>query len=298
MAGSGRSLPGRSGIGQSTDAELPGYWPDRPETRDGWNGIEDRPSGLGGSSGIARCETGPDVARTGGGVWQAYWRVGERGDDRTSCKGSVEVLAKKKTVVPTERQRASVVDHRAQFLDDIRKIPAHKLVFIDETGSHIAMTPEYARAPVGRRAIAHVPRNRGVVTTVIGALTERGLTALMAVEGGTSTDVFLDFVCGHLVSTLRPGDVVVMDNLAAHHAKSVRNVIESCGAHILFTPSYSPDLNPIELYWSKFKSLLKGLGARTNQALRAALHVASSLITRSDIRGWFRHCFFLKGQPT
>lgn len=160
------------------------------------------------------------------------------------------------------------------------------------------MTPEYARAPEGCRAIGYVPRNRGTVTTVIGALTLRGITALMDVEGGTSKDVFLDFICGHLAPTLRPGDVVVLDNLAAHHASAVRCVIESRGARVLFTPTYSPDLNPIELCWSKFKTLLKHLGARTKDALRLALRVASSLITRADIRSWFQHCLSSEGQPS
>jgi len=104
--------------------------------------------------------------------------------------------------------------------------------------------------------------------------------------------VFLDFVCEHLPPTLRKGDVVVMDNLAAHRAVVVRTVIESRGARVLFSPTYSPDLNPIELCWSKFKNLLKGLGARTKDTLRTALGVASSFITRSDIAGWFRHCLF------
>lgn len=185
-----------------------------------------------------------------------------------------------------------MIEQRERFIKEIREIPPHKLVFIDETGSHIAMTPEYARAPLGKRAIGYVPRNRGTVTTVIGALARRGLTALMDVEGGTSTDVFLDFVCEHLLPTLRKGDVVVMDNLAAHRAVAVRSTIESRGARVLFTPTYSPDLNPIELCWSKFKNLLKGIGARTKDTLRTALGVASSLITRADIGGWFRHCLF------
>jgi len=171
-------------------------------------------------------------------------------------------------------------------------------VFIDETGSHIAMTPEYGWAPVGTRAIGYVPRNRGTVTTVIGALTTRGITALMDVEGGTSGDVFLDFVCLHLAPTLRAGDVVVMDNLAAHRMAAVRTVIESRKARLLFTPAYSPDLNPIELCWSKFKSTLKQLGARTKDALRDALRAAASLVTRADAKGWIRHCFFPEGQPS
>lgn len=296
MAKSSGSLRCRSSFGQSARAPIPSNGWDRSEASNRWSGIEDQRGRPGSSAEGAHRQAGPDAVRAGGGIGRAHRYLGERSDNRAGGKGSAEVLTKKKTIVPTERQRASVADQRVQFVEEVRGIPAHKLVFIDETGSHIAMTPEYAWAPVGQRAIAHVPRNRGTVTTIIGALAARGMTALMTVEGGTSGDVFLDFICGHLAPSLRTGDVVVMDNLAAHHVKAVRNVVEGRGARILFTPAYSPDLNPIELCWSKLKSLLKGLGARTREGLHTAIGVASSLITRADIKGWFHHCFF-EGQP-
>jgi transposase len=171
-------------------------------------------------------------------------------------------------------------------------------VFLDETGSHIAMTRTHARAPLGERAVGRVPRNRGVVTTVIGAIAARGLTALMTVEGGTSGAVFLRFVRDHLVPTLRQGDVVVMDNLGAHHATGVRDAIEAAGASVLYMPPYSPDLNPIELCWSKFKDTLRTLGARTRVQLRETIAIAAQFITRSDARGWFRHCGYRRPQPS
>jgi transposase len=166
-----------------------------------------------------------------------------------------------------ERDRASVVAARERFAETIAITPLHRLVFIDETVSHVAMTRTHARAPRGRRAVGRVPRNRGTVTTVIGAIAARGVTALMTVEGGTSGAVFLRFVRDHLCPTLRRGDVVVMDNLGAHHATGVREAIEAVGASVVYMPPYSPDLNPIELCWSKLKSVLRTLGARTRKTL-------------------------------
>ncbi len=197
---------------------------------------------------------------------------------------------KKKTIVPTERDRESVMAARERFCSQIASIPRHRLVFLDETGSHIAMTRASAWAPLGQRAVGRIPRNRGTVTTVIGAIARRGLTAMMTVVGGTSGEVFLRFVHQHLCPRLRRGDVVVMDNLGAHHATGVRAAIESAGASVLYMPPYSPDLNPIELCWSKFKDILRELGARTRSRLEDAIAVAATSITRSDARGWFRHC--------
>lgn len=206
--------------------------------------------------------------------------------------------SKKKTIVPSERDRASVSAAREQFALQIAAIPLHRLVFLDETGSHIAMTRTHARAPIGERAVGRIPRNRGVVSTVIGAIATRGLTALMTVEGGTSGAVFIRFVREHLAPKLRAGDVVVMDNLGAHHATGVREAIEAKGASVLYMPPYSPDLNPIELCWSKFKGVLRTFGARTRHELRQTVAMAAKFITPSDARGWFRHCGYSRHQPS
>lgn len=163
-------------------------------------------------------------------------------------------------------------------------------MFLDEAGSHISMTREHAWAPVGERVTGHVPRNRGVVLTMLGAITLDGVEALMTVEGGTSGAVFLEFVRDHLVPILRPRDVVVMDNLGAHHATGVKEAIRAAGAEVLYMPPYSPDLNPIELCWSKMKSALRRIGARTVNSLRAAVQLAAKAVTQSDAEGWFMHC--------
>jgi len=164
-----------------------------------------------------------------------------------------------------------------------------KLVFIDESGSHISMTRAYARAPVGIRAVGRTPRNRGRVLTMIGALARKGFRALMTIEGGTTGAVFLVFVNEHLVPSLKKGDVVVLDNLAAHHATGVREAIEAAGARVIYLPPYSPDLNPIEMGWSKVKSVLNRIGARTVLRLNRAVHTAVASVTPSDGAGWFAH---------
>jgi transposase len=120
-------------------------------------------------------------------------------------------------------------------------------------------------------------------------LTYDGLEALMAVEGGTSAAVFQRFVDEHLVPILRPDDVVVMDNLGAHHATGIREAIEAHGARVLYMPAYSPDLNAIELCWSKFKTILKSVGARTGATLREAIRRAARHIRPRDAVAWIDH---------
>ena len=163
-------------------------------------------------------------------------------------------------------------------------------MFIDEAGSHIAMTREYARAPLGERAHGAVPRNAGTVTTMIGALDLGGVRAMMTVEGATDEDVFGAFVERVLARKLSPGDIVVLDNVGAHRTARVRALLEATGASVLYLPPYSPDLNPIELCWSKLKGLLREFGARSREALDAAIQRAMDLVDRHDAAGWFRHC--------
>lgn len=169
-------------------------------------------------------------------------------------------------------------------------IDPERLVFIDESGSHIGMTREYAWSPLGTRVHGRVPRNRGVVLTMLGALARNGVRAMMTNGGGTNRQVFLRFLSEHVAPSLRPGDVVVMDDLGAHHATGVREIIAAAGARILYMPAYSPDLNPIELCWSKLKGTLKSIGARTVATLIDAVGAASERITPRDAEGWFRHC--------
>jgi transposase len=157
------------------------------------------------------------------------------------------------------------------------------------------MTPDYAWAPRGERVSDFVPRNRGTVTTLLGALTVTGLVAMMTVEGATDAEVFEAFVQHVLVPKLQPGDIVVLDNLGAHKPVAIRRRIEAVGAHVLFLPPYSPDLNPIEECWSKVKALLKRLEARTREDLDRAIATCMERVTSTDALGWIGHAGYVCG---
>ncbi len=145
-----------------------------------------------------------------------------------------------------------------------------------------------AWAPIGQLAYDVAIRNRGKVLTVIGAIALDGVRTTMTVEGGTTKEVFLEFVTDHLIPSLEPDDIVVMDNLAAHHARSVRAALDAAGAKWLFLPPYSPDMNPIEQCWSKLKAIVAALRATTRDALERAVNIAADAIRPENIAGWFR----------
>ena len=152
------------------------------------------------------------------------------------------------------------------------------------------MTRLYGRAPRGERAVGSVPINYGSNLTIIGALGARGLSALMTVDGATDGDIFRVYVGEVLCPTLRRGDIVVMDNLRAPKVSGIREAIEGRGAKLIYLPPYSPDLSPIERCWSKVKTELRAIGARTRGALERAIKKALSTITESDALAWFAHC--------
>jgi transposase len=158
------------------------------------------------------------------------------------------------------------------------------------------MTREYARAPSGERAPGRRPFRWGDNITMIGALTVAGLRTMMTINGGTTGDIFLAFVRQLLVPTLRPGNVVLLDNLSAHKVPGVRESIVAAGASVLYLPPYSYDFNPIELAWSKVKALLRAAEARTRESLEAAVAAAMNAITVDESIGWFKHCgYFFQG---
>jgi transposase len=203
------------------------------------------------------------------------------------------VAAKKKTLHASERDTRRVQQARAGYQEELTRLELQRLKFVDESGVNLALTRLFGRAPVGERALGSVPRNYGPHVTLLGALGVSGLTALRTVEGATDGDVFLAFVEPVLCPTLVPGDWVVMDNLSAHKVTGVRQAMERCGAQLLYLPPYSPDLSPLERCWSKLKAVLRGLEARTRDALEAAILQALDTITPSDALGWFAHCGYL-----
>jgi transposase len=170
----------------------------------------------------------------------------------------------------------------------IGRIDLDRLVFLDESGVSTQMTRFYARCVGGARIHETTPDGRWKILTILGAISTRGMIATMTIEAATDREIFLAYLDEVLCPKLRPGDVVVMDNLSSHKVKGVRERIEAVGAQLLYLPPYSPDLNPIEKAWAKLKQLLRAAKARTKEALDRAIEQLLPLLTAQDAEAWFR----------
>jgi transposase len=174
-----------------------------------------------------------------------------------------------------------------------------QIVSVDESGSNAALAQRYAWSPKGERAEHKLPRNRGANTTLLAALTPKGLLEPMLVAGGTTIEVFLSYLERFLCPVLRPGQVVLMDNLRVHKNRAVVEKIEATGARVVFLPRYSPDFAPIEGVFSKLKAYLRRKAPRTSAALDRAISRGLATITARNARGWFAHCGFpIKAQTS
>jgi transposase len=173
---------------------------------------------------------------------------------------------------------------------EVGRLDPEQLVFVDEMGTNTSLAPVYAYAPIGQRAFLKIPRNRGKNTTLLTSLHRDGMGPSMAVEGATTSRVFETYVERLLAPTLRPGQVVVMDNLGAHRPTRIRELIEQRDCELIYLPPYSPELNPIEEALSKIKHILRKTGARTKEALIEALGRALAAVSAQDVRGFFVHC--------
>ena len=167
---------------------------------------------------------------------------------------------------------------------------ARRLIFIDETWAKTNMTRLRGRARRGERLIDKTPHGHWMTTTLIAALGLDGMRCSTVVDGAVNADIFEAFVEHVLAPQLRPGDVVIMDNLSSHKRTRTRQMIEATGAELEFLPPYSPDLNPIEMIFSKIKQLLRSLGLRTRQALWASMQSVLEQVTASDAMNCFEHC--------
>lgn len=183
---------------------------------------------------------------------------------------------------------------RSAWREQADHLASQDLVFVDETGAHIGMTPLYAYAPRGRRAVGSVPRNHGANTTLIASLSRQGMGEALMLEGAADTLAFEVYIEQLLAPSLHSGQIVILDNLSIHLSARVRQAIEAKGCQLLFLPTYSPDLSPIEEAFSKLKTYLRRVGARTHDALFEAIAAALLTVTAADARGWFTHC----GYPT
>lgn len=192
----------------------------------------------------------------------------------------------KKTPIARERDTPVVQAKRDAFLATQPSLDPSRLIFVDESGFRLGSPPRYGWAPRGEDAPGKTVCGAWKTITMLGALALSGFRGFMTIDAGTSTDVFLAFVQQVLAPNLRPGDVVVMDNLAAHKAAIVRAAIEAAGATVLFLPPYSPEFNPIERAWAKLKDALRRMDTLTRVAFDAAVATAMDSITLDDIREW------------
>jgi transposase len=176
--------------------------------------------------------------------------------------------------------------------DETAALDPADLIFIDETSTHTALTRRRARAPRGARAVGRVPRNHGPNVTLLAALTPQGIGPAMVLSGAVDSAAFALYAERILAPRLRPGQVVVLDNLSAHKSADARMAVEAAGARLLFLPAYSPDFNPIELAFAKVKARLRAAAERTPDGLVAATARAIDAITAAEARGFYAHCGF------
>lgn len=216
--------------------------------------------------------------------------------DYSGCEHDVsgisapEIIPKKKSLHASQRETPRVKRQRTQFKKTIAPFDVTRLKFLDETSVNLSFTRLYGRAAPNQRVVASTPQPSGPSLTLLAVVGWNGLTAPLVVPGAITGAIFSSYLAQCVAPTLRRGDVLLMDNLSAHKVSGVEAVVQARGAHLMYLPPYSPDLNPIELVWSKGKTLLRGLQARTFATLLPALKQALLAITTQDIHGWFAHC--------
>lgn len=196
--------------------------------------------------------------------------------------------SEKKSIHAAERDTEANRQRRAAYLARIGPIDPERLIYLDESGVSTQMTRRCGRVQGSRRLREAVPAGDWKTLTLLGALSAKGIVAAMTVEAATDREVFLTYLDEVLCPKLKPGDVVVMDNLSTHKVEEVRQRIENTKAELIYLPPYSPDLNPIEKAWSKLKQLLGSSRARSVKALDEAIERLLPKITDENAQAWFR----------
>lgn len=208
--------------------------------------------------------------------------------DHVAHPGTPRSTAQKKSLIASERDEAA----RTTWREEAANLDPAQVVFLDETSTHTSLCRRYARAPKGTRAYGYVPRNPGHNVTLLAALTPTGIGPSMTIPGAIDSAAFVAYVRTFLVPSLRPGQVVILDNLSAHKSTVAREAIEAAGCEVRFLPAYSPDFNPIELAFAKIKTRLRAAAARKHEALERATADAIDRITPTDARAFYAHCGF------
>jgi len=200
-----------------------------------------------------------------------------------------KITRKKKSLRAAEQERQDVARARRKWIREQGLLDTTKLVFIDETSVNTNMVRLYGRCPCGARLVDHVPFGQWKTMTFVSALRHDGMVAPMLIEGPMNGELFLAYVEQCLVPTLKPDDIVVADNLATHKVAGVVEAIEAAGATLRYLPQYSPDLNPIEMPFSKFKSYLRKLAQRTVPGIRHAIRSFLPSLTGQECANYLSH---------
>jgi transposase len=194
---------------------------------------------------------------------------------------------KKKVPRAQEQDRPEVQEQRREFREQLAGLDPGHLVFVDECGANTAMTRTHGRAPVGQRVYATTPGHWESITLTSG-MRLTGVIAPLAFPGATNTDLFEAYVAEMLVPELKPGDVVIWDNLKPHQSEEAAEAVEAAGARVVPLPPWSPDYTPIEEMISKVKGSMRSAAARTKEAVYAAFGAALHDVTPDNIAGWFQ----------
>ncbi len=179
---------------------------------------------------------------------------------------------------------------RSLFQKEVAELDVERFKFLDESSVNTSLTRLYGRAAPDQRLVDSTPHPSGPQTTTLAVIGWTGITAPLVLAGAVNGTVFYGYIQHCVVPTLQPGDILFMDNLSAHKVAGLDELIRSCGAHLIYLPPYSPDLNPIELAWSKVKTILRRLKTRTFPDLIETLKQALLAITPQEIHAWFAHC--------
>ncbi len=202
---------------------------------------------------------------------------------------SVTTSPSKKTLHAAEQDRPDVAAARAELKAEQPKLKPPRLVFIDETAVTTKMVRHYGRSPRGERLVANVPHGHWKTLTFVAALRIDGLTAPTVIDGAMNGPAFIAYVSQVLAPSLRKGDIVFMDNLRTHKIDGVAEAIETAGAKLRYLPAYSPDLNPIEMVFSKLKTALRKGAARTVKALMRLIGKLIKTFAPDECANYFRH---------
>lgn len=198
-----------------------------------------------------------------------------------------KIYIQKKSLHADERDSEEVIKARQEFLEIILKIDPYRLHFLDESATRTDMTRTHGRSYKGTRCVDSAP-GPWKTLTLLAMFNLYGDICPVVFPGALNRITFENCLEKFLLPNIKPGDTLVLDNLSSHKSELITKLCSDRGINIIYLPPYSPDLNPIEKLWSKVKDILRGIKARTVEALEEAITKALDAVTQSDIRGWYR----------